>query len=176
MYASDHSAASQPSSQDFNGSTPSRQSGMVQPVIQEMLATMHAAGSSLFLRLKQGGAHSFRIGGATDMADAGGIPPTLIQARGRWASGIYHIYTRDSVEQQFRAADAILRATGEATLCNRLRVSAAHNSTGVRLIQQARAIGSRARCSSAHERCVPFAIALAINSSAPRLRFQLAHP
>eukprot|EP00962_Isochrysis_galbana_P007707 scaffold2087_cov142-Isochrysis_galbana.AAC.1 len=53
------------------------------------------------------GAHSFRIGGATDMPD-GGIPPILIQARGRWASDIFHIYTRDTVEQQFRAADAIL--------------------------------------------------------------------
>eukprot|EP00962_Isochrysis_galbana_P049357 scaffold20881_cov121-Isochrysis_galbana.AAC.1 len=43
-----------------------------------------------------------------------GIPPTLIQARGRWASDIFHIYTRDTVEQQFRAADAILSARGEA--------------------------------------------------------------
>eukprot|EP00962_Isochrysis_galbana_P032003 scaffold10474_cov122-Isochrysis_galbana.AAC.10 len=47
-YASDSSAASQPHSQDFSHSTPSRQSGMVQPVIQEMYATVHAAGSSLF--------------------------------------------------------------------------------------------------------------------------------
>eukprot|EP00962_Isochrysis_galbana_P018869 scaffold5475_cov127-Isochrysis_galbana.AAC.3 len=46
-YSSDHSAASQPLSQDFTQSTPSRQSGMVQPVIQEMFATVHAAGSSL---------------------------------------------------------------------------------------------------------------------------------
>eukprot|EP00962_Isochrysis_galbana_P045269 scaffold17760_cov127-Isochrysis_galbana.AAC.5 len=29
------------------------------------------------------------------MADSG-IPPTLIQARGRWASDIFHIYTRDT--------------------------------------------------------------------------------
>eukprot|EP00962_Isochrysis_galbana_P053077 scaffold24529_cov140-Isochrysis_galbana.AAC.2 len=47
-YSSDHSAASQPPSQDFTQSTPSRQSGMVQPVIQEMYATVHATGSSLF--------------------------------------------------------------------------------------------------------------------------------
>eukprot|EP00962_Isochrysis_galbana_P028736 scaffold9114_cov118-Isochrysis_galbana.AAC.24 len=48
-YASDSSAsaASQPHSQAFSLSTPSRQSGMVQPVVQEMLATVHAAGSSL---------------------------------------------------------------------------------------------------------------------------------
>eukprot|EP00962_Isochrysis_galbana_P013215 scaffold3767_cov114-Isochrysis_galbana.AAC.14 len=40
-------AVSQPLSQAFIQSTPSRQSGMVQPVIQEMFATVHAAGSSL---------------------------------------------------------------------------------------------------------------------------------
>eukprot|EP00962_Isochrysis_galbana_P061983 scaffold49017_cov281-Isochrysis_galbana.AAC.3 len=37
--------ARQPHSQAFTQSTPSRQSGMVQPVVQEMLATVHAAGS-----------------------------------------------------------------------------------------------------------------------------------
>eukprot|EP00962_Isochrysis_galbana_P019285 scaffold5611_cov132-Isochrysis_galbana.AAC.17 len=47
-YASDSSAASQPRSQDRTQSIPSRQSGMVQPVVQEMYATVHAAGSSLF--------------------------------------------------------------------------------------------------------------------------------
>eukprot|EP00962_Isochrysis_galbana_P002289 scaffold599_cov130-Isochrysis_galbana.AAC.10 len=40
---------SQPSSQAFAGSIPSRQSGMIQPVVQEMFATVHAAGSSLFV-------------------------------------------------------------------------------------------------------------------------------
>eukprot|EP00962_Isochrysis_galbana_P024984 scaffold7695_cov124-Isochrysis_galbana.AAC.1 len=48
-YASDSSAARQPHSQAFTQSTPSRQSGMVQPVVQEMFATVHAAGSSLGL-------------------------------------------------------------------------------------------------------------------------------
>eukprot|EP00962_Isochrysis_galbana_P039121 scaffold14006_cov114-Isochrysis_galbana.AAC.2 len=47
-YASNFSAASQPLSQYFTQSTPSRQSGMIQPVVQEMFATVHAAGSSLF--------------------------------------------------------------------------------------------------------------------------------
>eukprot|EP00962_Isochrysis_galbana_P009101 scaffold2529_cov122-Isochrysis_galbana.AAC.17 len=46
-YSSDHSAASQPLSHEFIQSIPSRQSGMVQPVVQEMFATVHAAGSSL---------------------------------------------------------------------------------------------------------------------------------
>eukprot|EP00962_Isochrysis_galbana_P043865 scaffold16844_cov119-Isochrysis_galbana.AAC.5 len=46
-YASDSSAASNPHSYGFSLSDPSRQSGMVQPVVQEMFATVHAAGSSL---------------------------------------------------------------------------------------------------------------------------------
>eukprot|EP00962_Isochrysis_galbana_P000123 scaffold34_cov124-Isochrysis_galbana.AAC.2 len=46
-YASDSIAASPPHSQAFTQSTPSLRSGMVQPVVQEMFATMHAAGSSL---------------------------------------------------------------------------------------------------------------------------------
>eukprot|EP00962_Isochrysis_galbana_P006636 scaffold1774_cov121-Isochrysis_galbana.AAC.5 len=46
-YSSDHNAASQPLSHEFSQSNPSRQSGMVQPVVQEMFATVHAAGSSL---------------------------------------------------------------------------------------------------------------------------------
>eukprot|EP00962_Isochrysis_galbana_P032451 scaffold10667_cov132-Isochrysis_galbana.AAC.4 len=46
-YASDRSAASNPHSCEFPQSNPSRQSGMVQPVVNEMFATVHAAGSSL---------------------------------------------------------------------------------------------------------------------------------
>eukprot|EP00962_Isochrysis_galbana_P034657 scaffold11769_cov97-Isochrysis_galbana.AAC.5 len=46
-YASDSSAASNPHSCEFLQSEPSRQSGMVQPVVNEMFATVHAAGSSL---------------------------------------------------------------------------------------------------------------------------------
>eukprot|EP00962_Isochrysis_galbana_P026601 scaffold8263_cov104-Isochrysis_galbana.AAC.10 len=49
-YASDHSAASHPHSCEFIQSNPSRQSGMVQPVVNEMFATVHAAGSSLLSR------------------------------------------------------------------------------------------------------------------------------
>eukprot|EP00962_Isochrysis_galbana_P014672 scaffold4201_cov119-Isochrysis_galbana.AAC.7 len=46
-YASDLSAASHSHSCEIIQSNPSRQSGMVQPVINEMFATVHAAGSSL---------------------------------------------------------------------------------------------------------------------------------
>eukprot|EP00962_Isochrysis_galbana_P005938 scaffold1596_cov121-Isochrysis_galbana.AAC.4 len=46
-YASDLSAASPSHSCEFTQSNPSPQSGMVQPVVNEMFATVHAAGSSL---------------------------------------------------------------------------------------------------------------------------------
>eukprot|EP00962_Isochrysis_galbana_P006491 scaffold1738_cov129-Isochrysis_galbana.AAC.1 len=47
MLASDLSAASHSHSCEITQSTPSLQSGMVQPVVNEMFATVHAAGSSL---------------------------------------------------------------------------------------------------------------------------------
>eukprot|EP00962_Isochrysis_galbana_P050616 scaffold22003_cov207-Isochrysis_galbana.AAC.1 len=47
-YASDLSAASHSHSCEITQSNPSLQSGMVQPVVDEMFATVHAAGSSLF--------------------------------------------------------------------------------------------------------------------------------
>ena len=43
------------------------------------------------------GAHSLRIGGAT-AALAAGVPPTLIRVAGRWASDVFEIYTRLSME------------------------------------------------------------------------------
>eukprot|EP00962_Isochrysis_galbana_P036646 scaffold12691_cov108-Isochrysis_galbana.AAC.16 len=46
-YACDLSAASLSHSCEFTQSNPSTQSGMVQPVVNEMFATVHAAGSSL---------------------------------------------------------------------------------------------------------------------------------
>ena len=36
---------------------------------------------------------SMRAGGATSLAE-NGVPPNLIQAMGRWASQIFHIYIR----------------------------------------------------------------------------------
>eukprot|EP00962_Isochrysis_galbana_P031667 scaffold10317_cov143-Isochrysis_galbana.AAC.1 len=49
-YASDLSAASHSHSCEFTQSNPSPQSGMVQPVVNEMFASVHAAGSSLLGR------------------------------------------------------------------------------------------------------------------------------
>lgn len=54
-------------------------------------------------------AHSTRIGGATDFADGGGSL-MQVKSRGRWDSDIADIYTRDTVNQQLEAADAMDRA------------------------------------------------------------------
>eukprot|EP00962_Isochrysis_galbana_P000040 scaffold15_cov152-Isochrysis_galbana.AAC.3 len=48
-YASDLSAASHSHSCEITQSNPSPPSGMVQPVVNEMFATVHAAGSSLLV-------------------------------------------------------------------------------------------------------------------------------
>jgi len=62
---------------------------------------------------KEVGGHSFRIGGATDMADYGVVAPTMLKTRGRWGSDIGYIYARDTIAQQFHAANAIYAASGE---------------------------------------------------------------
>jgi len=56
------------------------------------------------------GGHSFCIGGATDLADAGGTAEQL-KARGRWdGEDIGWIYARDTVGQQIQTADTIAAA------------------------------------------------------------------
>ena len=52
------------------------------------------------------GAHSFRIGGATDLADQG-ASPLLLQAEGRWASDIGRIYARMPLLAAAGAASSI---------------------------------------------------------------------
>eukprot|EP00962_Isochrysis_galbana_P012009 scaffold3380_cov118-Isochrysis_galbana.AAC.8 len=74
-YSSDSSAASQPLSQDFIQSIshpPVSRSGMVQPVIQEMYATVHAAGSSLFGLFSSCTRPSIRHGTREDSRGKGG--------------------------------------------------------------------------------------------------------
>ena len=50
------------------------------------------------------GAHSFRIGGATDLADQG-ASPALLQAKGRWATDIGRIYARMTRRAQLAASE-----------------------------------------------------------------------
>ena len=60
---------------------------------------MRAAGQ----KLARVGAHSFRIGGATDLADQN-ASPLLLQAKGRWASDIGRIYARMTRRAQLAAS------------------------------------------------------------------------
>ena len=57
------------------------------------------------------GAHSFRIRGATDLADQG-ASPVLLQAKGRWASDIGRIYARMTQSSQLAASVAMQRRGG----------------------------------------------------------------
>jgi hypothetical protein len=55
--------------------------------------------------------HSFRIGGITDLADQG-ASQSLLQAKGRWASDVYRIYTRMTRRAQLAASQAMQRRGG----------------------------------------------------------------
>ena len=57
------------------------------------------------------GAHSFRIGGATDLADQG-ASPLLLQAKGRWSSDIGKIYARMTRRAQLAASELMQRRGG----------------------------------------------------------------
>ena len=43
-------------------------------------------------KMAEWGAHSARIGGATELASSGRCSPALLAAKGRWASDIGNIY------------------------------------------------------------------------------------
>ena len=55
------------------------------------------------------GAHSLRIGGAT-AALAAGVPPAQIRLMGWWASDVYEIYCRMSIESALGVGEAIASA------------------------------------------------------------------
>lgn len=61
---------------------------------------------------EQWGAHSCRIGGATDLVAAGDASPLLLQAKGRWASDIGRIYARMTRRSQLAASRLMQRAKG----------------------------------------------------------------
>ena len=58
------------------------------------------------------GAHSARIGGATDLAATGESSPVLLQAKGRWASDIGRIYARMTRRSQLAASRLMQEARG----------------------------------------------------------------
>ena len=58
------------------------------------------------------GAHSGRIGGATDLAATGRASQLLLQAKGRWASDIGRIYARMTRRSQLAASGLMQKARG----------------------------------------------------------------
>jgi hypothetical protein len=58
------------------------------------------------------GAHSGRIGGATDLASTGRASQLLLQAKGRWASDIGRIYARMTRRCQLAASRLMQKARG----------------------------------------------------------------
>ena len=63
-------------------------------------------------QLSQWGAHSFRIGGATDLAATDKCSPALLAAKGRWASDIGNIYARMTRKSQLAASRLMHTAKG----------------------------------------------------------------
>ena len=61
---------------------------------------------------KQFGAHSARIGGATDLASTGAASELLLQAKGRWQSDIGKIYARMTRRAHLAASDLMHNARG----------------------------------------------------------------
>ena len=58
------------------------------------------------------GAHSGRIGGATDLASTGNASELLLKAKGRWASDIGKIYARMTRRSQLAASRLMHEARG----------------------------------------------------------------
>ena len=65
-----------------------------------------------FIVRKQWGAHSGRIGGATDLAATGKASQLLLQAKGRWASDLGRIYARMTRRCQLAASRLMHTARG----------------------------------------------------------------
>ena len=65
-----------------------------------------------FIIRKQWGAHSGRIGGATDLAATGKASQLLLQAKGRWASDLGRIYARMTRRCQLAASKLMHTARG----------------------------------------------------------------
>ena len=61
---------------------------------------------------EQFGAHSFRIGGATDLVATGQLSELLLQAKGRWQSDIGRIYARMTRRAHLAASELMHSARG----------------------------------------------------------------
>ena len=74
--------------------------------------TRDCAAALGYLSRKEWGAHSGRIGGATDLASTGKASELLLKAKGRWASDIGRIYARMTRRCQLAASRLMHKARG----------------------------------------------------------------
>jgi hypothetical protein len=74
--------------------------------------TRDCAGRLGFEDRAQWGAHSARIGGASDLAATGRASQILLQAKGRWASDVGKIYARMTRRNQLAASRLMQQARG----------------------------------------------------------------
>ena len=63
-------------------------------------------------KMSEWGAHSTRIGGATDLASSGKCSQALLAVKGRWASDIGNIYARMTRRSQLEASRQMQQAKG----------------------------------------------------------------
>ena len=66
----------------------------------------------VYTGVREWGAHSCRIGGATDLVATGKASPILLQAKGRWASDVGKIYARMTRRCQLAASELMQAAGG----------------------------------------------------------------
>lgn len=91
-----------------------RKQGGRQHASTSMLRTLvkTVAASIGLTRGSEWGAHSMRIGGATDLVSTGKASQVLLQAKGRWASDICQIYARMTRKNQLAASALMQTASG----------------------------------------------------------------
>jgi hypothetical protein len=74
--------------------------------------TRDCAGRLGFTSRAEWGAHSARIGGATDLVATGKTSQVLLQAKGRWASDIGKVYARMTRRHQLAVSRLMQQAKG----------------------------------------------------------------
>ena len=79
----------------------------VRAAVRRFAAIIGQKGTALW------GAHSLRIGGATDLSATGKCSPALLAAKGRWASDIGNIYARMTRRSQLAASRLMHTAHGK---------------------------------------------------------------
>jgi len=81
--------------------------------VRHLRAAIHRHVRALgYERPEEFGAHSARIGGATDLAATGKASELLLKAKGRWASDIGKIYSRLTRRALLAASRLMQRARG----------------------------------------------------------------